>query len=58
MADDPQKIFRELLENIQTLQLATLDEKRLPAISYAPFVLGGEGLQVLQHIGPDQLQKG
>ncbi len=38
MAQDASHALAELLEKSQTLQMATLDENGMPAISYAPFV--------------------
>ena len=38
MAQDASHALAEILEKSQSLQMATLDENGMPAISYAPFV--------------------
>ena len=38
MAQDASQALAELLEKSQSLQMATLEESGMPAISYAPFV--------------------
>lgn len=43
MSKSPQETLGQLLEQVKTLQIATLDAVGEPAISYAPFVQDGEG---------------
>lgn len=43
MSKSPQETLGQLLAQVQTLQIATLDAAGEPAISYAPFVQDDEG---------------
>ena len=43
MGKNPREILGQLLDGSKTLQLATLDAKGEPSISYAPFVLDAAG---------------
>ncbi|MGB1092722.1 MAG: HugZ family protein [Oceanobacter sp.] len=43
MSDNPYEVLQTLKSQAKTLQLATLNNKGQPAISYAPFVLDADG---------------